>query len=479
MPTIDTPYRLAPLRRETRRRPLALRADVFASVTVALMAAVGSANAQSLSHDGSQLDSLVASAQSASPAVRAAASRVDAARTRVGPAAAWSDPMLMAGIQNLPLGKEAPSSPMGGMSGGVGPDPMTMRMVGVSQTIPYPGKLSLRRRAAEREVEAAQSGLDAVRWQVTRDVKHTYYELAFLDQALAIVERTSAALANFVRLTDARYAVGSAAQQDVLKARVEAARLAETAASLKEDRRTALAQLNALLVRPSDTPLEGAAVPARVARAAIADSAQAIRFTSAALGARAADSPLPPLAELQDEALRNSPELREQEAMIAAQTLRLALARKDVLPDIDVSLEYGQRPARPDMITATVSVPLPVFKRQKQDASVAENNAQLAALEADRSKKENDIRAEVAQLVSDLERSRAQLALYVKAVIPQSRAALASATASYQVAKVEFLTVLDDQATLFNYETEYWRALTNFADKLAELERVTGKEVLR
>src|SRR5439155_20653345 len=118
------------------------------------------------------------------------------------------------------------SVPAPGTAPSSGPDPMTMRMVGVGQTIPYPGKLSLRRRAAEREVEAAEAALDAARRQVTRDVKDACYELAFLDQALGIVERNSAVLANLIKVSEARYAVGTAAQQDVLKARVEATRLA-------------------------------------------------------------------------------------------------------------------------------------------------------------------------------------------------------------------------------------------------------------
>ncbi len=93
--------------------------------------------------------------------------------------------------------------------------------------------------------------------------------------------------------------------------------------------------------------------------------------------------------------------------------------------------------------------------------------------------KGSELRAEVARLVSELERQRAQLAVYVKAVLPQGQASLASATASYQVGKTEFLTVLENQATLFSYETEYFRALSDFAKTLAELERVVGREVLR
>ena len=429
---------------------------------LALLAPLGEVAAQSA-------DTLVARALAVHPALRAATTRTEAARRQVQPAGALPDPMLMAGVQNLPLGSEPDMD---------GPDPMTMRMLGVAQTIPYPGKLSASRRVAAREVEAAEATLAATIRRITRDVKDAYYELAFLDRALEIVGRNQSVLVNLIRLTEARYSVGSAGQQDVLKAQVEASRLAETAASLSEQRRATVARLNALLDRPSDTPVRGASVPATVARAAVAQSPDDIRFISAALGARAAGSPLPPLAELQELALRESAELNEQEAMIAAQTARVDLARRQYLPDFELNLQYGQRHGRPDMLTAFVSVPIPIWKGRKQDQLTAASRAELSALEAERAAKRNEVRAEVARLVSELERQRAQLAVYVKAVLPQSRASLASATASYQVGKTEFLTVLENQATLFGYETEYFRALTDFARTLAELERVVGKETL-
>lgn len=429
----------------------------------------------------SALEILVRQSVAANPAVRAAQRRVDVARARVLPAGLPPDPTLMAGIINLPLGRMPSTlSAHGTPTSSTGPDPMTMRMIGVSETLPYPGKLSLRRQEAEREVDAARASLDVATRQVIRDVKDAYYELAFIDEALSIVDRNRDVLASFVRVTETRYSVGVSGQQDVLKAGVEATRLAETAVTLTEQRRAAIARLNALLDRPSDTPVDHPAIPTSVARAAVPVSATEIRFASAALGARAADSPLPPLAELQETAVRQSPEIREHEAMIAAQAVRLQLARKEVLPDFDLSLQYGQRGGGlPDMVTALVSVPLPVFKGRKQNQLVTGANAELAALQAEHAVKVNGTRAEVARLVSELERSRAQLALYVKALLPQARASLTSATGSYQVSRVDFLTVLDNQATVFNYETEYFRVLSDFAKNLAELERVVGKEIIQ
>jgi len=386
--------------------------------------------------------------------------------------------MLMAGIENLPLGTmKDPSALSTGTSASV--EPMTMKIIGVSQTVPFPGRVGLRRQAAEREVDAARASADAARLAVARDVRVSFFELAYIDRALAIVERNRAVLSDVIQVTEAHYSSGTGAQQDVLKARVEAARLGETASALLEERRATSADLNATLNRDDTTSVPFAVVPQRIAEAAIAVDPNRVRFAAQTLGARAADWPFPPLAELQDLAVRQNPTLRESEANIAAQAARTDLARKASRPDFDVSLRYGQRNQLPDMISAEVSIPLPIHKRIRQDQELEAARAELSAMGSDRRAKVNSLRAQVARLVSQLERGRTQLAIYTKAIIPQGGAAATASLASYQSGKTDLLTVLDNQNTLFTYETEYYRSLSDFAKNLAELEQVVGSEILR
>jgi outer membrane protein TolC len=130
------------------------------------------------------------------------------------------------------------------------------------------------------------------------------------------------------------------------------------------------------------------------------------------------------------------------------------------------------------MFSATVSVPIPWQKGQKQAALAASARAELSALEAEHHDRANSLRARVAELYSEIERARAQLALYVKAIIPQGNASLTSVTSSYQVGRADLQAVLESHATLYNYETAYWRGMSDFAARLAELEALVGKEIL-
>lgn len=413
------------------------------------------------------LDSLIEISLPNSPAIRAARARVEVAQARIGPSGLRPDPMLMVGVQNMPV-----SDP--GFAG-----EMTMKMVGVGQTIPYPGKLPLSTRAAEYELNAARAELDDARLGVTARVEGVYYDLVYLDRALEITDRNQRLLLDFASVAEARYGVGTGAQNDLLRLRIEATRLSEEAVMIVEQRRAALAQLNAALDRPSEAPVTDPAIPRSVVRAAVTDSTSTIRFASAALGARVADSPLPPLETLQALAEQRNPMLRREEARIAAQAARVELARRAHLPDFDVSVAYGQRNGLSDMVTATVSIPIALQKGRKQDQAVAEARGELLALEWERHEQRNALRADVARLHSELERSRAQLALYVKAILPQGRAVLTTATAGYQVGRTDFLSLLDAQATLFVYETTYFRVLSEFARTLAELERIVGEEIVR
>ena len=425
------------------------------------LSSVGSAQSES------PLDSLVARAVDVSPLVAAATARADAAAARVAPAGARPDPMLMAGVQNLPAGNPGFA------------DFMTMKMIGVSQTIPFPGKLSARVSVAEEELAAARAEVLGARRSVARQVRLLYYDLAFATRALDVVTRTQGLVSAMIPVTEGRYASGSGSQSEILRVRIETARLADEAAVLTEEKRATLAELNTLLGRSADTPVGEAEIPAAIARAAVGDSARSITFASATLGARVKDSPIPSVDSLFALAVRNDAVLQVHEAMMRAQRARAALARRERLPDIDISLQYGQRNGFEDMVTAVVSVPIPLQKRRKQDAEVIAADADLRALDAEHMVSLNEIRTKLARLDGALERDRAQLALYVTAILPQARASLASANAGYQAGRVEFATLIDAQALLFNYETDYYRTLTDFAKALAELEEQTGRTLIQ
>lgn len=422
----------------------------------------------------SAVDSLVRQAAAVNSTVRSAVLRAEATRQRVGPAGSWPDPMLMLGVMNVMIGGERRSAPAAPM----GPDPMRMNVFGLEQTVPFPGKLSFARRAAEASVREAEAELARIRLEVSARVREAYYEAAFQSRAIEVVDRNADVLSSLIAASEARYVSAGGSQVEVLNARIEATRLGETAAGLREARRAAVARLNGLLERETGTDLE-ADFPSDLIRAAAPASSAHARFVSTALGARAAGSPLRTPEELQLLARDSSPTLMRHRALIEMELAQAELAGREFLPDVTASLEYGQRPNLPDMISARVSLPLPIFKRRKQDRLAAAARTDVVAAEAEFVAVEQELFGRIAELHADLELQRTRLALYVGALIPQGQATVQASLATFQSGHTSLFEVLGHQAALFRYETEYFRALADFAKALAELERIVGAEVLR
>lgn len=442
----------------------------------ASMLVAASAYGQSPARESVALDALVARAIANNPNLAAAQSRANAMRARIAPAGSRPDPMLMAGLVNVPVNNFSLSD-----------DDMTMKMIGVSQTVPYPGKLRLARRVAELQADEQSVVADSIRLAVIREVKIAYYEIAYIDAALQTARRTDSLAATVIKAAGLRYSAGRGSQQDVLRATLEASRLNDSANELIERRRALTARVGALL-GDSHPFLIDAKLPAKLVSAAVESNAATIRFSSQVLGASVADGPLPSLADLQIRAIAGSPQIRTQLAMNAITSAELELARRQHLPDIDLSFQYGQRSAmtgtdnrkvgRPDMVSFVVSIPIPIQRANRQNALVTAAREDVVTGDAERRASEALVRSEVARLYSDVSRSRTQLALYVKALVPQARAALASSVNAYQSGTGDLTAVLDAQRALLDMEVGYSRSMTDFAQKIAELDSIVGQEVL-
>ena len=88
-----------------------------------------------------------------------------------------------------------------------------------------------------------------------------------------------------------------------------------------------------------------------------------------------------------------------------------------------------------------------------------------------------NIQFRVEEICLEIEQHWQEAELFRTAILPQAQQSLESAMAGYQVDKVDFLTLLNNQVSLFNFEIEYYRHVIRREKKLAELEAVVGKRL--
>ena len=193
------------------------------------------------------LQELIAEAARNNPEIRAASNERLAARHRVSPAGALDDPMLEAGVIN------APSPDLR-----LNREEMTMKMLGLSQKFPFPGKRDLRQAVAAKDAESTGYAYQETVNRVVRDVRVAYFELAFVVESARLVEKNKQVLEQFLKISESRYAVGQGNQADVLKAQTQLSRMADELIKLGRERRVIEAELTLALGRESEA---GAPVP--------------------------------------------------------------------------------------------------------------------------------------------------------------------------------------------------------------------------
>jgi outer membrane protein TolC len=185
---------------------------------------------------------------------------------------------------------------------------------------------------------------------------------------------------------------------------------------------------------------------------------------------------------LQQMAVANRPALRAIDQTRQRWEAAAALADRQRRPDIDVIAGYRQRADMQmdavqgsDFISLGFSLNLPIYQDRKQDRQEAEARAEQRAAMADREALTQQIYAAIQRLSVDANAHRDRAHLLRTAIIPQANQSLSSSLAGYEVHKVDFLDLLNAQVTLFNYEIDVFRHITDFEKTLADLEAVVGR----
>lgn len=379
-----------------------------------------------------QLDlaTLVKEAQASNPAIRAAEQRLQAARAMIPQARTLPDPMVNLGYEDMD-GREA--------------------MYGVSQEFPFPGKLRLRGEVASREAEQMAAEYESVRLEVTARLKEAYYELYLAHKAAGILQRNRQLLTSLADTAQARYQVGQSAQADVLRAQAEVSRLLAKLAELRQQRQSLDAQINGILNRPATDPL---GVPEEITAVA----------------------PVRSLRELAALAGTSAPRLRTRAKAVERGQAAVELARREYLPDFEIAAQ-GLRdpPMGEDGYRVMFNVTVPLFYASKQRYGVREAIAGRDAAADDLQDARQELTAQVIDHMAQIERSRELIDLFWNAILPQARATLDSARASYTVGKVDFLTVLSSLLTLQESELELHEQIVEHEKARARLEAVIGE----
>jgi outer membrane protein TolC len=386
------------------------------------------------------LPELIQEVLARNPELVAARKQWEAATNRITQARSLDDPTLSVELFNTPRNFNVTQT--------------ENTIFGLSQNLPFPGKLALKGDVASRSAEMIEQAVRAKERELIARLKQAYYDLFLAHKAIQIHHEQIDLLKQFFEIANAKFRAGKGAQVDVLKAQVELSLLHQNLPVLEQRRETAQAMLNTLLNRDPRFPL----APPQAPREG--------RFDQ-------------DLEDLYQTATTARPELKAADLAVQRNEQSHALAQRQYYPDFNVSFRRFKNFQADDGFGAYVamSIPFAFWTKPKYDAGVQEAAAASEAARADLHTLENMTRFQIRDLLAKVRASWEVAVLYRTTVLPQAEQGVEAARVGYRVGKSNFLDLLDADRAWRGFQLEYYRALVEREFRLAELEQVIGADL--
>jgi len=335
------------------------------------------------------------------------------------------------------------------------------KMFEAMQMFPWPGTIEARTAVASAESKAALKQFEAKKLELFYEVKQAFYEFSYLAKATNITNENLQLLKHFEEVALARYATSTAPHPDVIRAQIELAMMENKLRSLTELRPAVVARLNSVLNRPATSDLPWPQPPD--------------------YGQMSIDSP-PQLLAKQERglavAVESNPQLQALAYRVEAARSSERLAKKRFYPDIGlgVGVDSGMGDNGDDRVMARLSLTLPIW-RDNYKAAQRQAKAQLNKMTQEKVQLQNTLAAKVRQILYEYQNSDREIRLYKDIVIPKAKEMVTASETAYQAGTVDFLSLIDAQRSLLQYQLEYEKAVAENAQRLAELEMLAGVEL--
>lgn len=332
--------------------------------------------------------------------------------------------------------------------------------VGLSQAFPWPGLLGEREDAAALAARAAWFRYQAEHLSVNEEVVRTLHEVAYLDAVVRITRENLELLRSFEEVVRIRYRVNLGSHPELTRVQVELGQLEDRLTQLRAMRPAYVAELNAVLNRPIETPVPAIGeLPGRVATLDGVELAAISRGTN--------------------------PTLLALDEQIEEQRVHAEAARLAGRPDLSVGLDYivtGEAMDRStpesgkDPIMLSFGMTLPVW-REKYDAGVRESVARRLEVSHARAAEANRIASAIQRVWFEHTDADRRVRLYERTLIPKAEESLRASLAGFRAGDTDFLDLLDTERTLLEFAIAAERARADRGQTLARLNRLVGRPV--
>jgi cobalt-zinc-cadmium efflux system outer membrane protein len=323
------------------------------------------------------------------------------------------------------------------------------------------GKRHLRVRVAKAALEAAKlSRVDAER-TVSFTLKQQYVATILAKASLEFAGESQHSAEETLRLVGVRYRVGAVSEADVARAesaKLEADQAYDQGQQALRQAKVTLAFLLGVRGTPQEFDVGDEFLNARV---------------PAALAAASRES-------LLDAALSGRPDLKASGAQKARAAASVALAKRQRIPDIPLTLSYfkegtGQSAISPPTTTLSLSLTVPLFYQNQGE--VAKARADSSTQQLQYVKLQAQVLSDVAGGFSAFQGARSRAERMESRLLERTQRARDLVRIQYEKGAASLLELLDAQRTLIATHLERLQDLSDYWTSVFQLEQAVGSDL--
>lgn len=392
------------------------------------------------------IGSLVKYAYQKNPSIRAAKEEWKATIEKYRVATGYPDPMLSFSYFPGPIETR------------LGPQDWNLN---ISQTIPFPGKLSKSGEMVAAEARIAELRLDKTVGDVVLAVKESYYELLYIRDAKRVANENLSLLNHLRKVGETAYAEDRTGLMDVVKAQSQLGQLNYDVLLLEELDQTEQTRLNSLLDRAPD-----------------AEVGELEPFVSRPLELD--------LQQLYALAENNQEEILIAETKVQKAEANAALAGYQGMPDFKVGVFYASigdpnvastpPHAGRDAFGVQIGMTLPLWFG-KNTGRKESAHALTKTAKAKKTAHINKAREEIRSHFFRLRNAQRLMELYRNELIPQAAKAMEVAGVWFREGESSFSDFVETQSVWHNFQLSLARAQADYGKYLARLERSAGTPI--
>ncbi len=352
------------------------------------------------------------------------------------------DPKLRFGAVNVPVD-----------SFSLDDEDMTMLEVGVSQEFPGGRTRELARQRMEESAAAAEAVAADRRLIVRREVRRAWTELGYVARARELLDSQTDWVEQMRAAARARYASGEGTQLDLLRAGLDIAMLHEQQLDLERDAAMRRAQLGRWIGDDAAASAGPFTLPAR--------------------------SELEPLAALEPRVLRHPAQVDFERRIDAAQT-GVDLAKQRYKPGWMLDMSYGLRSgsmdgeSRPDMLSAMVTVDLPLFRANRQDREVAAARADARGLHEMHDDHQREMQAMLAEAWAIAARTAELERFYERELVPLAEQSVQAALLAFRANRVMVDEVIEARRVALDTWLKHLRLVADRSQAQYDIDYLVG-----